>query len=57
LRNNHTGEIISPAPIFDNGNGLFNYATYEELESKEKLNKYAKKRLPIYDGTTFENNV
>ena len=51
LRSNHTGEIISAAPIFDNGLSLFNYAMpsdYADLEN------YAKTRSPVYPGTTFE---
>jgi hypothetical protein len=51
LRDNHTGEIKVPAPIFDNGNSLFNYATADNYKN---LDEYAVKRLPVYDGTTFE---
>jgi len=51
LRNNHSGEIIAPAPIFDNGLSLFSFAmpyNYADLE------EYAKTRGPAYGGTTFE---
>ena len=51
LRNNHTGEIIAPAPIFDNGHSLFNYAMPEDYTN---LDAYAKTRTPVYPGTTFE---
>jgi len=51
LRNNHTGEIISPAPIFDNGISLFNYAMPNDYTN---LEEYAKTRLPAYTNTTFE---
>lgn len=45
LRNNHTGEITAPAPIFDNGLSLFNYAMADDLEN---LNEYAKTRSNPY---------
>ena len=45
LRDNHTGEIISPAPIFDNGLSLFNFAT--ETEIKE-LDEYSQERSNPY---------
>ena len=39
LRDNHTGKILGPAPIFDNGLSLFCYATPEKLSD---LDNYAK---------------
>lgn len=51
LRNNHTGKIISPAPIFDNGFSLFNMAMPEDFEN---LAEYAKTRTPPY-GVSFES--
>ena len=51
LRDNHTGEIIKPAPIFDNGLSLFNFAMADDLEN---LSEYAKTRTPPY-GVSFEN--
>ena len=51
LRNNQTGEIISPAPIFDNGISLFNFAMPNDYAN---LEKYAKTRFPAYRNTTFE---
>ena len=51
LRNNRSGEIIGPAPIFDNGLALFNYAMAEDIAD---LAKYAKTRSPVYGGVTFE---
>ena len=50
LRNNHTGKIIKPAPIFDNGLSLFNFAMADDLEN---LNEYAKTRTPPY-GVSFD---
>ena len=51
LRNNHTGVIISPAPIFDNGLSLFNYAIDDDFDN---LSNYAKTRGPAYGNLTFE---
>ena len=51
LRNNHTGEITAPAPIFDNGISLFNLAMPRNYAD---LDEYAKTRYPVYGGTTFE---
>ena len=51
LRDNHTGEIKAPAPIFDNGISLFSYAMPNDYAN---LDEYAKTRAPAYGGTTFE---
>ena len=51
LRDNHTGRIIAPAPIFDNGLSLFNYAMLEDIAD---LDKYAKTRSPAYGNVSFE---
>ena len=51
LRDNHTGQIKMPAPIFDNGNSLFNLAMPNDYAN---LEEYAKTRAPAYGGTTFE---
>lgn len=45
LRENHTGQIISPAPIFDNGLSLFNFAMPDDLKN---LKEYAKTRANPY---------
>ena len=45
LRDNHTGEILAPAPVFDNGLSLFNYAMPEDIKS---LDEYAKTRTNPY---------
>jgi len=51
LRKNHTGDIVAPAPIFDHGMSLFNYAMPNYFAD---LDDYAKYRCPAYNGTTFE---
>lgn len=51
LRDNATGKIIGPAPIFDNGLSLFTMAPstlWDELEV------YAKTRTPLYGALTYE---
>lgn len=50
LRDNHTGKIIKPAPIFDNGLSLFNFAVADDLQN---LSEYAKTRTPPY-GVSFD---
>ena len=50
LRDNHTGEIIAPAPIFDNGLSLFCYAGKDDIPN---LDEYAKTRSNPYN-ITFE---
>jgi hypothetical protein len=53
LRNNHTGKILGPAPIFDNGLSLFNFAMPDDFED---LPSYAKTRNTPY-GVPFESVV
>lgn len=50
LRNNHTGEVFSPAPIYDNGLSLFNFAMPEDFNN---LEEYANTRTTPY-GVSFE---
>ena len=45
LRDNHTGKIVAPAPIFDNGLSLFCFAGREDLPT---LAEYAKTRTNPY---------
>ncbi len=52
LRNNHSGEIVSPAPLFDHGLSLFNFAMPSDLSA---LGDYAKTRFPAYPDVTFES--
>lgn len=46
LRDNRSGRIIAPAPVFDNGFSLFCYAGREDYEN---LNKYAGTRSNPYN--------
>ncbi len=45
LRDNHTGKMIAPAPIFDNGLSLFNFATPDDFKN---LGEYAETRSNPY---------
>ena len=50
---NRLNEISGPAPLFDHGNSLFNYAGRDDLESVESLAAYAETLVPcLYDDFT-----
>lgn len=50
LVNNTTNKITAPAPLFDHGNSLFNFAARDDLESEKSFNHYASTLLPcVYD--------
>lgn len=50
LVDNHKNKIVAPAPLFDHGNSLFNYAGAEDFESMNALQTYADTLLPcVYD--------
>lgn len=50
LVDSHTNRIISPAPLFDHGNALFNFAGEEDWKSDDLLDEYAATLLPaVYD--------
>ena len=51
LRNNHSGELLGAAPVFDNGLSLFNFAMPEDWTD---LDSYAKTRGTAY-GVSFES--
>ena len=51
LRDNHTGKILGPAPLFDHGYSLFNFAMPGDFAD---LAAYAKTRRPVYDDTSFD---
>lgn len=53
LRDNHSGRLLAPAPIFDNGLSLFNFAMPEDIKN---LRSYAKTRTTPY-GIPFETVV
>jgi len=47
---NRTNKIVAPAPLFDHGNALFNFAGKDDLESEQTLKAYADTLLPcVYD--------
>lgn len=50
LIDNKTNKIAAPAPLFDHGNALFNFAGKDDLTSDEALSRYADTLLPcVYD--------
>ena len=51
LVDNHTGAVLTPAPIFDNGLSLFNYAMPDDFKN---LDSYAKTRSNPY-GVSYES--
>ncbi len=50
LVDNKTNKISAPAPLFDHGNALFNFAGLDDLSSEDTLKRYADTLLPcVYD--------
>ena len=50
LVDNKTNKLAAPAPLFDHGNALFNFAGKDDLSSDEALGRYADTLLPcVYD--------
>lgn len=50
LVDNKTNKIVAPAPLFDHGNSLFNYAGEDALVSNQSLNEYVVTLFPcVYD--------
>ena len=50
LVDNKTNKIVAPAPLFDHGNALFNYAGKDDLSSENALKSYADTLFPcVYD--------
>lgn len=50
LVDNRTNKIVSPAPLFDHGNSLFNFAGRDALVSDNALGEYADTLVPcVYD--------
>lgn len=55
LIDSRANKIIAPAPLFDHGNSLFNFAGADALKSRESFAKYAKTQLPsVYDDYVAE---
>lgn len=49
LRDNHSGKIIAPAPLFDHGQSLLFFAGMDDLASLTSLKEYAKLRFNPYN--------
>ncbi len=46
LVHNKTNQIVAPAPLFDHGNSLFNYAGKDDFSSESSLRAYANTLVP-----------
>ena len=56
LVDSHTNKIIAPAPLFDHGNSLFNFAGSDALKDKESILKYSNAQMPcVYDDYVEES--
>lgn len=50
LIDSRTNQVAAPAPLFDHGNSLFNYAGKDFMQSEETLDTYVKTLQPcVYD--------
>ena len=55
LVNSRTNKIAAPAPLFDHGNSLLNYAAKDVLTDLKSIRKYADTLLPrVYDDFISE---
>lgn len=55
LVDNKTNEIVAPAPLFDHGNSLFNFAGRDSLSNYDAFEQYANTLLPcVYDDFVAE---
>ena len=55
LIDSHTNKIIAPAPLFDHGNSLLNFAGADALKDEISIEKYAMTQMPcVYDNFVTE---
>lgn len=55
LRDNHTGRILGPAPLFDHGLSLFSQALSTDLESQKSLAVLADRYMPYYPEASVDD--
>ena len=55
LRDNHTGRILGPAPLFDHGLSLFSQALSTDLESEKSLTALAEQYFPYYPEASIDD--
>lgn len=55
LRDNHSGQILSPAPLFDHGLSLFSQALSTDLESEKSLTALAERYVPYYPEASIDD--
>ena len=54
MRDNHTGRITKPAPIFDNGLSLLCYGMKQDFDSQDRFEEYVDSRSNPYGyGNNF----
>lgn len=56
LVDNATNRIIAPAPLFDHGTSLWNFAGQSDLANRTSFREYAEERLP-FEGRNFYQNA
>ena len=50
LEDSRTNQIVAPAPLFDHGNSLLNFASGDALTNEKRIKKYAAGQMPcVYD--------
>ena len=55
ITDSQKNKIIAPAPLFDHGNALFNYAGRDDLQDADAFRRYARTLLPrTYDDFVLE---
>ncbi|AYZ73656.1 hypothetical protein EGX98_06260 [Fusobacterium necrophorum] len=54
LKNNNTGEILKPFPLFDNGLSMLNDMTKDEIMDKEYINHYNKDKTNAFNQSFDE---
>ena len=55
LRDNHSGQILGPAPLFDHGLSLFSQALSTDLESEKSLTALAERYVPYYPEASVDD--
>lgn len=55
LRDNHSGQILGPAPLFDHGLSLFSQALSTDLESEKSLTALAEQYVPYYPEASIDD--
>lgn len=49
LKDNNTGELLKPFPVFDNGLSMLNHMTEDEITNKNYINQYNRERTNAFN--------